>query len=175
MAHEFQWPRSLKSFSVQEIYCRTSFPTNRAIPPCCHIEVGTHSWWLFVANVQYVSVPEQNHELSCFEWEMFLYSIPTSENPPHWTSHVSMSRSMSDILQLRTSCDKAMFKFPPSSWNTPSGLSCGMLPSLWTNQHEASCSACWCSCLSIPGFALSLLSDPREEVVAQQLLMVNPS
>jgi hypothetical protein len=73
----------------------------------------------------------------------------TSENPPHWTSHVSMSRCMLDILDLCTLCDDALFKFAQSSRNAPSGLSCGMFPSLLTNQHKVSCSTCWHSCLSI--------------------------
>jgi hypothetical protein len=142
MTHKFQWPRSLKSLSDQTIYCQTSFPAKRAMPPCCHIEVGMYSWWLFATDVWYVSIPEQNHESSCFAQEMFCHLMPTSENPSHWTSHVSISQRMSEILRLHTSRDNALFRSPPSSWNTPSGLSCVMLPNLWTNQHDESCSAC---------------------------------
>ncbi len=65
---------------------------------------------------------------------------------------------ISEIFLFCTSLEDALFRFPPSRQNTPSGLSCCMLPNLGMNQHGNSCSALWSSSFSMSELALFSLS-----------------
>ncbi len=135
------------------MYCQTSFLANRAIPPCCLIEVGT------ATDVRYLSVPEQNHESICFERDTFRHLMLTSKKPPACTSHVLITLIISENFLFCTSLEDALFRFPPSRRNTPSGLSCRMLPNLGTNQRDDSCSALWRSSFlmsELASFSLSV-------------------
>jgi hypothetical protein len=76
--------------------------------------------------------------------------MPTSENPPPWMSQVSSMRWMSEIFLSLTSFNKALLRFPPIRWNTPSGCVCGIVPSCGTYRRLASYSAfhllCFLTC-----------------------------
>ncbi len=150
------------------MYWCTSLLAKRAMPPCWCIEVLTCSFRLWAADVRYSSGPDWNHEPNRFACWRFCQSIPTSEKPPPWTSHVFKMLWMSEIFRTRTSLEDALLRLPPANQKMPSGLSCVIFPEWGTSQPAESIAALHLSMCSISELWLS----PTSSLLLPSLLLL---
>ncbi len=142
MIHEFHLPRPLKSPTLRKMCWQLLY----------HLAVVLLFWLLCSycgMRICSIHLDWWNHESRCVRWGILWQSMPISEKPPPWTSHISHIRCMSETFLSRTSFFGVQLRFPPTRWNTPSGRSWGIDPRRGTYQQADSFPARFCSSRSM--------------------------
>jgi hypothetical protein len=114
---EFHLPSFLVLPLEERMYCISSLHANRPILPGCLTLL--FSFLLCAVDVHTSLWDAQNHESSCCVLGRHDQFIPTSKNPPPYTSHFSMILSRSVMRLSLVLAVALLFSWPPSNLKTP--------------------------------------------------------